>query len=330
MTIDAIRLKATPIVTSPLGLGTTSLLGLPRESERQQLLERAFDLGIRHFDTSPFYGYGEAEKTLGRFLRSRRDQVTVTTKFGIQPPQLMGVSNLAVVAKRLTRGLPWLRRSLARRAAGMVQRGAFDVRDARQSLERSLRALGTDHIDILLLHEATSRDTRSEDLLQFLNEQVGKGVIRTFGVGSEFERALGVIVETPAFAPVAQFDHNVLRPSLDRLPPDRNFGVITTRPLGEALARLISMLRADRTIAQGWSRELGVDCLDQSVIGGLSLAYAMSGNPSGIALFSTKSISHLEGNVAAIADRRYSAEQLSRFASLVAAESARRDLAAPA
>ncbi len=54
-------------------------------SGRLRLLETAFEHGIHHFDTAPLYGQGEAEGLLGRFARSRRDRLTITTKFGLLP-----------------------------------------------------------------------------------------------------------------------------------------------------------------------------------------------------------------------------------------------------
>jgi aryl-alcohol dehydrogenase-like predicted oxidoreductase len=51
------------------------------------MLERAFALGITHFDVARAYGFGRAEGILGKFLRGRRDQVTVATKLGLQPPR---------------------------------------------------------------------------------------------------------------------------------------------------------------------------------------------------------------------------------------------------
>ena len=47
------------------------------------LLESAFEAGIRHFDTAPMYGYGEAESCLWEFLSKHPGEMTVTTKFGI-------------------------------------------------------------------------------------------------------------------------------------------------------------------------------------------------------------------------------------------------------
>src|SRR4051794_34566733 len=122
--MNTIRLHGTPVVTSTIGIGSTSLLKLDSEKERLAVLEHAFDLGIRHYDTAPYYGYGQAERLLGRFIASRRDQVTVTTKFGIQPARIAGLSTMAALAKRMTRRVAPLRRLLSRQADKLVQRDA--------------------------------------------------------------------------------------------------------------------------------------------------------------------------------------------------------------
>src|SRR4051795_3013288 len=57
---------------------------VPPESQALELLERAFTLGIRYFDTAPSYGI--SEERLGRFLcglsAEERGSVRVATKFG--------------------------------------------------------------------------------------------------------------------------------------------------------------------------------------------------------------------------------------------------------
>jgi aryl-alcohol dehydrogenase-like predicted oxidoreductase len=49
-------------------------------------LEEAFAQGITRFDVARAYGLGRAEGILGEFLGSKRQQVTLATKFGIKPP----------------------------------------------------------------------------------------------------------------------------------------------------------------------------------------------------------------------------------------------------
>jgi D-threo-aldose 1-dehydrogenase len=319
MALQTIQLRNTPVATSALGLGTTGLLGLDHDKDRMELLTRAFSLGLRHFDTAPYYGFGEAERILGRFIRSRRDRVTVTTKLGIHPPRVAGLSTVAGLAKRMTRRIGGLRRLLSREAGKLIRRNAFTVADAEKSLHASLRALGTDYVDIYLLHEASASDVASDELLCFLEDQVGKGTIRCFGVASEFDRVVGVLSSSPSYARVVQFESSLFRRNVESLPKDADCAVITHRALHDPFRRLVEQLREDPLMATEWSATTGVDCGDESVLSALALAYAIRTNRSGIVLFSSKSVLHVESNVRAVAEQRLSESQIVAFSDLVAA-----------
>ncbi|MGH7063044.1 MAG: aldo/keto reductase, partial [Stellaceae bacterium] len=70
---------------SALGLGCMSLSGVYGKSDETagvELIRRAIDLGVDHFDSSDAYGWGQNEELLGRALRGRRDLVVIATKFG--------------------------------------------------------------------------------------------------------------------------------------------------------------------------------------------------------------------------------------------------------
>lgn len=73
------------MVTQP-GLGGAPLGDLftaLREEQAQQILQTAWDGGVRYFDTSPFYGYGKSEHRMGHFLRQQpRDEFVISTKVG--------------------------------------------------------------------------------------------------------------------------------------------------------------------------------------------------------------------------------------------------------
>ncbi|MEV6930203.1 aldo/keto reductase [Dactylosporangium sp. NPDC051485] len=112
-------------MNGPFGLGTAPLGIFPDQVDAQQAqrcLERAEELGIRYFDTAPFYGAGLAEERLGAFLAGR-DGLIVSTKVG-----------RTVVDTSTT---------------------VFDFgRDAiLRQFDESLRRLGTDRIDIVYLHD---------------------------------------------------------------------------------------------------------------------------------------------------------------------------------
>ncbi len=151
---------------------------LPAEAERQRVLESAFDQGVRHFDAARMYGLGKVEGIVGTFARPRRDQVTITSKFGIQlNAYATRFSGIQTLVRRILALNPALRQIARRRSQALYKEQAFSMEDARLSLETSLRELQTDYIDIYLLHECTAAGLRQgDDLLSFLQDarQAGK------------------------------------------------------------------------------------------------------------------------------------------------------------
>jgi aryl-alcohol dehydrogenase-like predicted oxidoreductase len=74
------------ISVSAIGLGCMGLsefYGEPaQESEAIDLLRRAVDLGVTHFDTAEIYGQGRNEQLLGSAFAGLRDRIVLATKFG--------------------------------------------------------------------------------------------------------------------------------------------------------------------------------------------------------------------------------------------------------
>jgi D-threo-aldose 1-dehydrogenase len=306
--------------TGSVGFGTTALLGLGTEGERQEVLKEAFDAGVMHFDTAPYYGYGEAEKILGRFIKGRRDQLTVTTKFGIQPPRLAGSGSVAGAVKRLVKNLGPVRRLLARQAGKMVQRAAFSAADAEKSLESSLRALQTDHIDVYLLHEAGPADT-SDELLAFLEEKRRQGVIGRFGTGSDFAKVKEMQTMQPAFAGVLQFENSVLRPNLQRLTATSDSWLaITHGALGGSFRQLHEALQADSTLRKRCSEVLATDAGEARHLASAMLRWAAQDNPQGTVLFSSSRPANVRANMEALRGGRFTSDQLAEFGRLMAAK----------
>src|SRR5437764_7899291 len=93
--MERVELGTTGRTTTRLGFGCASLMGALGKRESLALLEAAYEAGVRHFDVAPLYGFGQAEGCLGEFLAGRRDQVTVTTKYGIPPAKNPGLIGLA-------------------------------------------------------------------------------------------------------------------------------------------------------------------------------------------------------------------------------------------
>src|SRR6266851_4804354 len=165
-----------------IGFGCSSLASVGRK-KALRLLESAFDAGIRHFDVARYYGYGEAEGILGAFIKSRRTQVTVTTKFGIEPPRRTNALRIAMGIGRLfLRLVPSARKMVQQHTTVLVKGNAFSAADAHRNLETSLRELGTDYIDFYLLHDYIAGDHSSDELVAFLRQAVQAGKIRYFGL----------------------------------------------------------------------------------------------------------------------------------------------------
>ena len=123
---------------SRLGLGTAPLGGLYEavtDEEAAAVFQRAWELGIRLFDTAPLYGSGLAERRLGAALATRpREEFTVSTKVG----------------RLLEQGHP---DPLFHGAPKLAPVFDFSFDGALRSVEESLERLGLDRIDIAFIHD---------------------------------------------------------------------------------------------------------------------------------------------------------------------------------
>ncbi len=175
-----LMLSGTDISVSRFIFGTASLFNAGQTSDRQRILDAAFDHGLQHFDTAPYYGFGHAERDLRDLLR-RQSKATVTTKVGIYSP---GGENQSAPAVFL------------RKAAGRVfpplARPTHDwsVDRARQALEGSLRRLGRDHIDLYMLHEPDQARVDADAWKNWLERELKAGRIRAYGIAVDTRRLL--------------------------------------------------------------------------------------------------------------------------------------------
>ena len=172
-----INLAGTDITTSRLGFGCSALLAESSKNRGLHLLEVAYEAGITYFDVARMYGDGAAELILGKFVRGKRDRVVIASKFGIQPVASMLAHHGRVrgLVTKLIRLSPRLRDLLRRQ---IVSTGRFNVNDARKSLEVSLRTLGTDYLDIYLLHDCGASDP-SESCFTFSSALAAKAKFAT-------------------------------------------------------------------------------------------------------------------------------------------------------
>ena len=143
-------LGSSGLVVSRVGLGCNNFgrrIGL---DDARAVVDAALDEGITLFDTSD--SYGESEEILGELLGGRRDQVLLATKFG---SDLQGAN-----------GPDWGARG--------------SRRYIRRAVERSLRRLRTDWIDLYQLH-FPDPVTPMDETLAALTELVHEGKVRYIG-----------------------------------------------------------------------------------------------------------------------------------------------------
>ena len=289
------------------------------EMRALRLLGTAFDAGVRHFDVARYYGYGESEGLLGTFVKSRRAQVTITTKFGIEPPRRTNALRFAMQAgRRLVRFVPAARSLLQRRAQGLLKGGEFSVKAARASLETSLRELSTDYIDFYLLHEYTVSENSPDELVAFLTNSAKAGKIRHFGLGTGIGNVMRALECQPKLCSIVQFENSVLHRNVERLPrvgPQRL--TITFGSLSASYHSISASLKAHTELARNWSTKLAVDCSKDETISALMLNYSVQANPNGLVLFSSKDVSRVSRNVRAVLEPDISPAQVELFGQLV-------------
>jgi len=173
------------MTTPNLGFGTAPILGRISRRDSIAALERAYILGVRHFDTARSYGWGEAEGVLGDFLQGKsRHECTIVSKCGIVPVKR---SRVLSVAKAFTRQV----RDRVPGAASMVQRaasysrfqptGTYNVKTLNESLETSLRELRTDYLDVLLLHNFDPTMPGLQDVATWFQRLRQRGSIVRYG-----------------------------------------------------------------------------------------------------------------------------------------------------
>ena len=282
--------------TSGIGFGTAGIYREPSKVARRRLLESVLETGICHFDVAPIYGLGQAQGELGRALRGHREEIVIASKVGI------GLTSLARVfgrvqspARRVLQRIPSLQQRARESAAspssgqfgGLLYRSALDVTSVQRSLEQSLRELGTEYIDILLLHDPDPSLLHPEEVYELFERARVSGKIRAWGVAGELEPTVAVVKALPGPAPIVQIRDDIFRRDEHlKLPGQSNY-LITFGVLGFALPRISAHVTADGERTRKWSEAVGADLADPRTITTFLLKDAIRANPHGTVLYST-------------------------------------------
>ena len=223
------------------------------DPEGLSILRHCIDIGVNFFDSSEAYGWGGSETVLGKAMAGRRDQVVVCTK-------------AAPVDGPESERLVFTRDVLFRKAEG------------------SLKRLGTDYIDLYLLHSPDERTPREdadsppadvptaehmEQLADSLDELVKAGKIRYWGVSNHLARQVAELIELgkrEGKSPIAGLEDyynlvaaerkDFMAQELFPLIRRGNLGLLTFSPLGEG------RLAPGREVPEGSPLQGPIEALD--------------------------------------------------------------------
>ncbi|SFT15635.1 aldo/keto reductase [Sphingobacterium wenxiniae] len=149
------------------------------DDQAQKILQEAWDLGIRHYDTSPWYGLTKSERRFGEFLKSKnREDFVFSTKVGrlftpvpeSEVPVTMWKNPLDFDFKHI-----------------------YTADGVKKSIEDSLERTGLDHIDIVYIHDLSEDQVgdrygdfmkqAKEGAFKVLSKLRNEGVIKAWGMG---------------------------------------------------------------------------------------------------------------------------------------------------
>jgi aryl-alcohol dehydrogenase-like predicted oxidoreductase len=165
------RLGQTDLEVSTVGLGTVKFgrnqslkyptpFELPSDEQIRKLLDCAYSMGVNFIDTAPAYGY--SEERLGDALRKTRKEWIISTKVGEEftPNKFtnQGQSHFD-----------------------------FSAQHTRMSVERSLRRLRTDYLDLVLIHSDGNdiQVLQDTEVLHTLQQLKQEGWIRALGMSGK-------------------------------------------------------------------------------------------------------------------------------------------------
>ena len=203
------RLGRTELEVTCLGMGGAGLgRGGVTDDEAIEAVHRAIDLGINYLDTAPLYG--ESERRIGLALSDGnwREKIYLATKTGTHPE--------------------W--------------RGDFSAAGTRRSVENSLRLLGTDYLDVCLVHDPESMDpvVAKDGALTELQRMREEGLIKFIGLGVRQHEFHKIAIETGVVDVILTYlDYTLLSQTANEwlLPfaAESDIGIINGSPIAMGL-----------------------------------------------------------------------------------------------
>ncbi len=189
-------------------MGMSEFYGETDDAQSLTVLDRAYELGVRMFDTADMYGNGHNEELLARFLKNGRPEAFVATKFGI------------------------------RKAPGEYARTIDNSPDyIRQACDASLQRLGVERIDLYYVHRAEA-GRNVEDTMGVLADLVAAGKIARIGLSEVSADTLRRAHAVHSVAAVqSEYSLTTRDMEVEVLPTCRELGIafVAYSPLGRGL-----------------------------------------------------------------------------------------------
>ena len=202
------RLGRTELEVTCLGMGGAGFgRGDVTDDEAVEAVHRAIDLGINYLDTAPLYG--ESERRVGLALANGwREKIYLATKTGTHPE--------------------W--------------RGDFSGAGTRRSVENSLRLLGTDYLDVCLVHDPDSMDpvVAKGGALDELQKMREEGLLKFIGLGVRQHEFHKIAIETGITDVILTYlDYTLLSQTANDwllpLAAENDIGIINGSPIAMGL-----------------------------------------------------------------------------------------------
>ncbi|GCL65108.1 aldo/keto reductase [Pseudaquabacterium pictum] len=298
----SVQLPGFAMAAGAIGFGCASLGSRVAPADGVRAMAEAHAAGVNWFDVAPAYGAGDAESILGTFARGRRDQLLICTKVGLAPPQRNALLKSAYAAARpLVGALKGLRKAFRRIPA--TRNVAVPLTPALlvESLERSLRRLGTDHVDVFALHKPVHADIARDDILQALSDLRRAGKVRHVGVAGDAHAAQLALAHPDVYTVLQLADDPVDQP-LRRLQAAAagRLSFITHSVLGVdgMRERLTQALHAGGAPAVRRLTDAGYAGNAEQTVSQLLVDRALAANAGGVVLMSMFSSKHRAANIA--------------------------------
>lgn len=213
-TLGRSGLKVSPLALGTMTFGTDWGWGADERASRD-IFNAYVEAGGNFFDTADIYTNGASEELLGRFVedRSMRDLAVIATKFSFNAQP------------------------------GNPNAGGNGRKNMRRAIEGSLSRLGTDYVDLYILH-AWDRTTPPEDVLRSFVDLIGEGKILHYGLSNVpawYAARMQTLAEAHGLEPPStlQLEYSLVERAIENeyvaLAKLYDLGIMVWSPLGSGL-----------------------------------------------------------------------------------------------